>query len=575
MSKKILIVGGVAGGATVAARLRRLDEKAEILLFERGEYISFANCGLPYYIGGIIEERNALLVQTPEDMSKRFNIDVRILNEVTKINRNDKTVMVKDLKTNEYYEETYDYIVLSPGANPIFPPIAGISEATNLFTLRSIPDTDRIKEYVDVKKPDAAIVIGGGFIGIEMAENLHHRGVKVTLVEMANQIMTPIDYEMACILHNHLKDQGVTLILEDGVKAFEDSGRKVLLQSGKEISTDLIILAIGVKPENQLAQDADLALGERGGIRTNTYLETSDPSIYAIGDAIEITDYISGNPAMIPLAGPANKQGRIVANNIMGNKEAYCGTLGTAVAKVFDMRVASTGNNEKTLKKLGIDYRAIHLHPGSHAGYYPGAFPISMKLLFESDSGKILGAQAVGQEGVEKRIDVIATAIKGNLTALDLKELELSYAPPFSSAKDPVNMLGFVASNIQEGLIDTFQWHEIDKIQQSTSLLLDVRNPTERDLGYIDGSINIPLGELRQRLSEIPKDRIIYIYCQVGIRGYIAARILMQAGYRVKNLDGGYKTYQSVHGVNSGISCKVKVDDGGVAKIQCNFTAKI
>ncbi|SNS75151.1 CoA-disulfide reductase [Anaerovirgula multivorans] len=570
MAKKILIVGGVAGGATTAARLRRLDEKAEIVLFERGEYISFANCGLPYYIGGIIEERDALLVQTPEDMSRKFNIDIRVFNEVTKINREDKSVTVKNLKTEELYQESYDYIVLSPGANPIFPPIPGINEADNLFTLRSIPDTDRIKDYVDNRKPKAAIVIGGGFIGIEMAENLHYRGIEVTLVEMANQIMAPIDYEMAAILHNHLRDKGVQLILEDGVKAFEDSGKKVLLQSGKAVSIDLIILAIGVKPENQLAKEAGLALGEKGGILTNPYLETSDPAIYAIGDAIEINDYINGNPAMIPLAGPANKQGRIAANNIIGKRETYSGTLGTAVAKIFDMTVASTGNNERTLKQLGVNYQAIHLHPGSHAGYYPGAFPISMKLLFESNSGKILGAQAVGHKGVEKRIDVIATAIKGNLTAVDLKELELSYAPPFSSAKDPVNMLGFVAANILEGLTDTFQWYEIKDILQADALLIDVRDEIERDLGYIDGSINIPLGELRNRLPEIPKNKTIYVYCQVGIRGYIAARILMQEGYKVKNLDGGYKTYQSIYAANSGGNCLVEVDDSGVAKIHCN-----
>lgn len=570
MAKKILIVGGVAGGATTAARLRRLDEKAEIVLFERGEYISFANCGLPYYIGGIIEKRDALLVQTPEDMSRKFNIDIRVFNEVTKINREDKSVTVKNLKTEELYQESYDYIVLSPGANPILPPIPGINKADNLFTLRSIPDTDRIKDYIDNKKPEAAIVIGGGFIGIEMAENLHHRGIKVTLVEMANQIMAPIDYEMAAILHNHLRDKGVQLILEDGVKAFEDSGKKVLLQSGKAVSTDLIILAIGVKPENQLAKEAGLALGEKGGILTNPYLETSDPTIYAIGDAIEINDYINGNPAMIPLAGPANKQGRIAANNIIGKRETYSGTLGTAVAKVFDMTVASTGNNERTLKQLGVNFQAIHLHPGSHAGYYPGAFPISMKLLFESNSGKILGAQAVGHEGVEKRIDVIATAIKGNLTAADLKELELSYAPPFSSAKDPVNMLGFVAANILEGLTDTFQWYQIKDILQADGLLLDVRDEIERELGYIDGSINIPLGELRNRLSEIPKNKTIYVYCQVGIRGYIAARILMQAGYKVKNLDGGYKTYESIYTASSGGNCQVEVDDAGVAKIHCN-----
>ncbi|MCC5911085.1 MAG: FAD-dependent oxidoreductase, partial [Clostridiaceae bacterium] len=467
----------------------------------------------------------------------------------------------------ETYDESYDYVVLSPGAGPIKPPIPGIDEADNLFTLRNIPDTDKIKSFVDNKKPKSAVVIGGGFIGIEMAENLHHRGIDVTLVEMANQIMAPIDYEMASILHSHIEDKSVDLILEDGVKSFENNGKTITLQSGKKIVTDLIIFAIGVKPENHLAKEAGLKVGERGGIQTNTYLQTSDENIYAIGDAIEVADYIHGQSTMIPLAGPANKQGRIVANNIVGKKEEYEGTMGTSVAKVFDMTVAATGNNEKALKRLGMKYKAIHIHPGSHAGYYPGAFPIALKLLFNPKNGKILGAQAVGHEGVEKRIDVIATAIMGNLAAMDLKDLELSYAPPFSSAKDPVNMLGFVATNIMEDLVDTIQWHEVEDILSNGGVLLDVREPIERELGYINESINIPLGEIRSRLSEMPKDKTIYIYCQVGIRGYLAARILMQHGYKVKNLDGGYKTYQSIFGSNTDKSCGIEVDDSGVAKV--------
>lgn len=574
MRKKIIIVGGVAGGATTAARLRRMDESAEIIMFEKGEFISFANCGLPYYIGGIIEERDALLVQTVEGMSHKFNMDIRVFSEVTKIDRATQKIVVKNLKTNEVYEESYDVLVLSPGASPIKPPIPGINEAKTLFTLRNIPDTDAIKSFVDNNNPKSAIVIGGGFIGVEMAENLHHRGIHVTLVEAADQIMAPIDFEMASILHNHIKDQGVELVLKDGVKSFENEGRKLVLQSGREIETELIIFAIGVRPESQLAKEAGLNVGERGGIQVNEFLQTSDKNIYAIGDAIEVIDFISGKPAMIPLAGPANKQGRIVANNICGKSEKYKGTMGTAVAKVFDMAVASTGNNEKILKAQGVKYEALHIHPGSHAGYYPGAFPISIKLLFDRETGKIFGAQAVGYDGVEKRIDVIATAIAGNMTVMDLQELELSYAPPFSSAKDPVNMLGFAATNIMDGIVDTVQWHEIDPIVENGGILVDVRESIEREVGFIKGSIHIPLGDIRTRLDELPKDKTIYLYCQVGIRGYVAGRILTQNGYTIKNLDGGFKTYQSVFSPQLSDNCSVQVDDSGVAKIDCSTGEK-
>jgi CoA-disulfide reductase len=555
MGKKIVIVGGVAGGATAAARLRRLDETSHIVVFEKGEYISFANCGLPYYIGETITNRNDLLVQTVEGMSKRFNLDIRPLNEVTKINRDQKSVQVKNIRTGELYEEAYDTLILSPGAIPIHPSIPGIEKAVNVFTLRNIPDTDRIKTFVDEMKPQKAAVIGGGFIGIEMAENLHQRGVEVTLIEMANQIMAPLDFEMASILHNHLKDKGVQLLLGDGVRSFEENGRKIRLAGGKEIETDMTLLSIGVRPESQLAKDAGLVLGERGGIKVNEYLQTSDPSIYAIGDAIEVTDYINGNPAMIPLAWPANRQGRIAANNIYGKNELYSGTLGTSIAKVFDYTVATAGNNEKTLKRYGIPYQAIHIHPGSHAGYYPGASPIALKLLFDPDNGKILGIQGVGMEGVDKRIDVVATAIKGGLTVYDLPELELAYAPPYSSAKDPVNMLGYVASNISDRMVEIVQWHEIDEIVQNGGILVDVRSEAEWEMGYIKGSINIPLDELRERLAELPKDKVIHVSCQVGLRGYLAARILMEHGYQAKNLDGGWKTYSSVYGTNANITC--------------------
>ncbi|MBU9722607.1 MULTISPECIES: CoA-disulfide reductase [Bacillaceae] len=551
MTKKIIIVGGVAGGATAAARLRRLDEKSEIIMFERGEYVSFANCGLPYYIGGTINKREKLLVQTVEGMSKKYNLDIRNLTEVVKINRDNKTVEVRNLSTGEQYEESYDVLLLSPGAKPIVPPIPGINDAEHLFTLRNVPDTDRIKKYVTEEKPQSAVVVGGGFIGLEMVENLVELGIEVTLVEMANQVLAPIDFEMAAIVHDKLKAHGVNLILEDGVKAFEDRGKKVILNSGTEVITDMIILSIGVRPENELARDAGLPLGNRGGILVNEFLQTDDPSIFAVGDAIEVVDYVSQAPAMIPLAGPANRQARIVADNIYGRGKKYHGTLGTAVVKVFEYTIAATGNNEKTLKQQGIDYRVVHIHPGSHAGYYPGANPIHFKLLFSPENGKVFGAQAVGVTGVEKRIDVIATAIKGELDVYDLTDLELSYAPPFSSAKDPVNMAGYVASNMLEDSIKTVQWDEIDSVVADGGVLIDVREPSELKGGYIEGSINIPLGDLRGRLDELPKGESIYINCQVGLRGYLATRILLENGYDAINLDGGWKTYSVAKGLVS------------------------
>ena len=547
MGKKILIVGGVAGGATAAARLRRLDESATIILFERGQYISFANCGLPYYIGGTITDRGKLLVQTVEGMSNRFNLDIRNMSEVTKIHRDRKTVEVKNLKTGETYEESYDKLILSPGASPIKPPIPGIDEADALFTLRNIPDTDKIKTYADEKKPRKAAVIGGGFIGVEMAENLWDLGIEVTVVEMDKQVMAPLDFEMASILHGHMKEKGVNLILEDGVASFENSGRMIVLNSGRKIETDMIILAIGVRPENQLAKEAGLKTGERGGIVVNAHLQTEDLDIYAIGDAIEVTDFINGKPTQIPLAWPANRQGRLAADHISGLPAKYNGTLGTSIAKVFDLAAGATGNNEKTLNRLGIPYEVVHVHPGSHAGYYPGAAPIALKLIFDKDSGKIFGAQTIGKDGVDKRIDVIATAIKGGLTIYDLPDLELSYAPPFSSAKDPVNIAGYAAVNIADGLVETVQWHEIDDIVAGGGMLIDVREHAERERGFIKGSTCIPLNELRERAAELPKDETVYVSCQVGLRGYLAARILEQHGIKVKNLDGGYKTYSSVY----------------------------
>jgi len=542
---KVIIVGGVAGGASAAARLRRINEDCEIILFERGEHISFANCGLPYYIGGVIEEKEKLLVQTPEAMQKRFNIDVRVFSEVINVYPDKKEVEVMDLKNGRKYTETYDKLLLSPGAIPIKPDIEGINHE-NIFTLRNIPDTFRIKDFVDKNKPKRAVVVGGGFIGLEIAENLHEKGIHVTLIEKANQVISPIDYEMAALVHGHLKDKGMEFYLEDGLKALKHYEKYsiVELESGEKITTDLIILGIGVRPEILLAEKAGLELGARGGIKVNKYLQTSDPDIYAVGDAIEVMDFINGQPTLIPLAGPANKQGRIAANNICGLTEKYEGTQGTSVLKVFDMTVAATGNNEKVLKRLGIPYEKSYTHSASHAGYYPGAMPISIKLIFDPVNGKILGAQAVGYDGVEKRIDVLATAIRAGMTVFDLEKLELAYAPPYSSAKDPVNMAGYVAANILKKACAIIHWDKIAKLDTNRSILLDVRTKEEFDLGSIKGAINIPIDELRSRLAEIPKDKEIIIYCQVGLRGYLAYRILKQKGFKnIKNLSGGYNTY--------------------------------
>ncbi|WP_075981899.1 CoA-disulfide reductase [Bacillus massilinigeriensis] len=546
--KKILIVGGVAGGASAAARLRRLSEEDHIVMFERGEYISFANCGLPYYIGEVIQNRNKLLVQTIEGMTNRFNLDIRNFTEVVKINRDEKKITARNVQTGEEYDESYDVLILSPGSKPIRPNIPGIEEAKALFTIRNVPDTDKIKKYVDVVKPKQAVIVGGGFIGLEMAENLVERGVEVTLVERSNQVMAPIDYEMAQIVQTHLLEKGIDLVLDDGVESFENEGKQICLSSGKVIDTDMIILAIGVQPENSLAKDAGLELGLRGAIKVNSHLQTSDSSIYAVGDVIEVKDYINEFETFVPLAWPANRQGRLVADHINGREAEYKGTMGTSIAKIFDLAVAATGNNEKTLQRIGIPYEVVHVHPNNHAGYYPGASQLTLKLIFDKETGKIYGAQGVGKDGVDKRIDVIATAIKGGLKVQDLPDLELAYAPPFSSAKDPVNYAGYVATNIMEGLVDTIQWHEIDQIVENGGYLIDVRDPQEVARGAIRGSVNIPVNDLRDRLDEVPKDKDIYVSCQVGLRGYLAARILDENGIKAKNLDGGYKLYSAVFG---------------------------
>ncbi|MFP4662244.1 MAG: CoA-disulfide reductase [Halanaerobiales bacterium] len=547
MSKKTVIVGGVAGGASTAARLRRLDEDAEIVMFEKGDYISFANCGLPYHIGEIIEERSKLLVQTPESMESRFNISVQVKKEVVSIDRNNKEVTVKDLENDKTYKESYDYLVLSPGAEPFKPPIKGVNN-DNVFTLRTIPDTDLIKGYVDNKNPAKALVIGGGYIGLEMAHNLAERGIEVSLAEMLDQVLNPVDYEMASMVHNHLRSKGVKLYLGDGVSCIEKKGNAtiVTLQSGKQIETDLVIMSIGVRPSTTLAEEAGLEIGTSGGIKVNEYLQTNDENIYAIGDAIEVKDFINGNPAVIPLAGPANKQGRIAAGNIAGRKEKYQSTQGTAIAKVFDMTVATTGNNEKQLKNTGIDYQVSYTDSNNHAGYYPGAKPMFIKIIFTPDKGRLLGAQIVGYEGVDKRIDLFATAVRHELTIFDLQELELAYAPPYGSAKDPVNMAAYAAGNILKGLVEPIYWNEIDRLNEDV-LFLDVREPIEVSFGKIDDSINIPLNSLRDRMNELDKNKEIVVYCAVGLRGYIACRILSENGYEnVKNLSGGYKLYSAV-----------------------------
>ncbi|EMR03325.1 FAD-dependent oxidoreductase [Cesiribacter andamanensis] len=542
-SRKIVIVGGVAGGATAAARLRRLNEGAHIVLLERGEHISFANCGLPYYIGGAIEKREKLLVQTVEGMSRRFHLDIRTLSEVLRINRSEKTVSIQNLLSGEVYDESYDTLILSPGAKPIVPPIPGLADARTVFTLRNIPDTDKIKAYVAEAKPKRAVVVGGGFIGLEMAENLHQLGIHVSLVELSAQVMEAMDVEMAAILQQHLRAKGVALYLSDGLKAVEEGGSRLVLQSGTELAADMLVMAVGVQPESSLAKEAGLALGSRNSIRVNEYLQTSDPHIYAVGDAIEVQDWVSGQACFVPLAWPANRQGRIVADTISGKPTPYKGTLGTAIAKVFDLTAAVTGNTEKVLQKRGVPYLTAHIHPNSHAGYYPGAKPLALKLLFSPEDGMLFGAQAVGEKGADKRIDVLATAIKGGLNVWDLAELELAYAPPFSSAKDPVNMLGYVAQNMLEGEVDTIQWHQIRDLAAAGAFVLDVREKKELEGGFIEGAVHIPLDQLRDRLAELPAAETIYIYCHAGLRGYLASRILQEWGFAVKNLDGGYKTY--------------------------------
>jgi NADPH-dependent 2,4-dienoyl-CoA reductase/sulfur reductase-like enzyme/rhodanese-related sulfurtransferase len=554
---KTIIIGGVAGGASAATRLRRLDESHEIVVLERSGYVSFANCGLPYYIGGTIADRRALLLQTPKSLNARFGLDVRVNSEVIAIDPHARTVTVRDLAGEREYTEGYDHLILSPGASPIVPPIPGVERA---LTLRTIEDTDRIKERVDnllgaedssedgvAIDHHSAVIVGGGFIGLEMAESLRERGMAVTVVELAPQVMAPLDPEMAALVATELTKHGVELAL--GVQVTEIRADTAVLSDGREIEADMVVMSIGVRPDVTLAKAAGLELGPRGGIKVDAQMRTSDPHIFAVGDAVDKSDATTGEPTLVPLANSANRQGRLVADVIGGRTIRFGGVLGTAIVKVFGLTVAVTGVNEKRLQASGRNYHAIHTHPGSHAGYYPGAERISLKLIFDPSTGQILGAQGVGGSGTDKRIDVLATAIIGGITADQLADLELAYAPPYGSAKDPVNQLGYVADNIMSGTTHTIGW---DEIEATDRFVIDVRTPGEHRRGHIAGSVNISVDELRARHTEIPRsaDGVpvpVAVYCQVGQRGHTAGRLLTQLGYDVVNLDGGWLTYSLAH----------------------------
>ena len=544
---KILIVGGVAGGATAATRLRRLSEENEVIIFEKGQYVSFANCGLPYHIGGTIHKRDALLLQTPESLNERYNLDVRVFSEVLSINKEEKTISVKNLQTEEIYAENYDKLLLSPGAEPIKPPFEGIN-SDKIYTLRNIPDMDKIVEKT--KNAQNFVVVGGGFIGLEVAENLIEAGKSVKLVELGNQVMAPVDFDIASFVHEKAKQKGLELLLNVGVEKFKDKGEtiEVFLNNGTSVETDAVILAIGVKPETKLAVEAGLEIGETRGILVNEFLQTSNPDIYAVGDAIEVAHFINNKKVLIPLAWPANRQGRIVADNIvLGNQYKYTGSLGSSILKFFELSVASTGLNEKTLKKFGIPYKTAIVTRGHHAGYYPGSKNMVLKLIFD-ENGKIFGAQAVGEAGVDKRIDVIATAIKGNLTVYDLPEIEITYAPPFNSAKDPVNIAGYTAENILKGDLEMVNYDEFwDFVKENNAVILDVRTSKEFSGGAIEGAININVDDLRANLEKLDKNKMYAIYCQVGLRGYLANRIMRNNGFRAVNLNGGYNLWSKVN----------------------------
>lgn len=551
---KVLIVGGVAGGASAAARLRRNDEHAEIILFERGDYISYANCGLPYYIGGVIEEKSKLTLQTPESFRTRFRVDVRVGSEVISIDRQNKKVKVQSAKDGSTYEESYDKLILSPGAEPIRPKMPGFT-GRKVFTLRSVPDTFAIRDFCDRNSPRSAVVIGGGYIGIETAENLQRRGLKITIVELTGHIIPPVDADTAAQLQNHLRSKGVDLRLNTGVSAIEetDVGLTFHLSDGTSIKADFAVLSAGVAPEAKLAKEAGLETGLRGAIVVDPSLKTSDENIYAVGDAIQVKDIVGGGPAFIPLASPANKQGRIAADNVCGGSEVYEGSQGSSILKIFDLTLAATGVSEHWLKANNVPYLKSFTYSPSHASYYPGGLPISIKLLFAPETGRVLGAQAVGFSGVDKRIDVIATVLRLGGTVHDLTRLELCYAPPFSSAKDPVNMAGYTAENILNGCFHPFYVEEVEAIDAKKAVLVDVRTKEEFEAGSIPGAVNHPLDSLREELSALPKDRRVYVFCQIGLRGYLASRILMQSGFQdVRNLSGGYRLWKEIQNDRTG-----------------------
>jgi NADPH-dependent 2,4-dienoyl-CoA reductase/sulfur reductase-like enzyme/rhodanese-related sulfurtransferase len=545
---KLVIVGGVAGGASAAARARRLSEEAHIVLFERGPDVSFANCGLPYYLGGEITQRDKLLVVTPDMLRSRYQLDVRVRCSVEAINRQAKQVHVRDLASGRVYEEGYDKLILAPGAAPIRPPLPGV-DLPGVFTLRNLQDVDHIKDVVDggIKQ---AVVVGAGFIGLELAENFLRRGIATTIIELQDQVLPPFDREMTTPIIEHLAARGVTVLLRDAAEAIVPAGEglKVHLKSGRDLVAQLVVLGVGVRPENSLAVAAGLEVGSRGGIRVDEYLRTSDPDIYAVGDAVETRDYVTGEPVQVPLAGPANRQGRQAADHIFGRPVRYRGTQGTAIVRVFERTAAVTGASEKVLRRANWPYRKVYVHPTQHAGYYPGAEMMALKLLFDPQSGRVLGAQAVGGAGVDKRIDVLAVAVQAGLTVFDLEEMELAYAPQFGAAKDPVNMAGFVAAGLLRGDHPQVDADAVTGASPDASFLLDVRTVQEFNAGHLPGAVNIPLDELRSRLAELPRERNIVVYCRVGQRGYLATRILRQQGYQAANIGGGYLTYQMMQG---------------------------
>ena len=545
---KVVIIGGVAGGATAAARLRRLNEQAKIVLFERGDYISYANCGLPYYIGGEITEKKALTLQTPESFKSRFRVDVRVRQEVVAIKPEEKRVTVKNLTSGMLYDEPYDKLILSPGAEPSVPDLPGARDP-RVFTLRNIPDTYAIRRYIDEKKPERAVIIGGGYIGVEMAENLAAAGLRVTIVQRSDHLIAPLDYDMACDVHNYLRKKGVRLVFGETPQAFQpkDNGRLEVLLKKQSLEADLVLLSVGVKPESALARAAGLKLNAKGGIITDSHMLTSDPDIYAVGDAVEVRHFVTGQPAMIALAGPANKQGRVAADNICGISSVFKGSQGSSVLKIFDLTVATTGLNEKSAQAAGLEYGKAYTWSASHASYYPGASNISLKALYEKGTGRILGAQAIGFEGVDKRVDVLATAIRAGMTAGDLTDLDLCYAPPYSSAKDPVNMLGYVIENLLTGKVEQFYWQDLEFLSTDPrTQFIDVRSESEYAAGHLEEAINIPLPQLRLSLDKLDAAKKIRVICQSALRSYIACRILTPKGFDCAHLAGGWRLYASV-----------------------------